>query len=149
VPASFGGLCKETDPRKGASLIRDEVIRVSVSRRSSPAMTEWAVLSWYEMMVFAAARGRCCPGAAPLELPEIKPCTSLKEVLQNVSKMASGGPLEPGAVAEQLRRFDEGLQCVLRVGATGHYGRTRAPMGDGRGGAAAIARTHQVRARNN
>jgi hypothetical protein len=130
VPVSFASLCKETDPRKGATVIRDEVIRVSVNRRTSQAMTEWGVLSWYEMVVFAAVRGRCCPGAAPLELPEIKPCVSLKDALNDVSK-AAAGPLDRGALAAPLKRYDEGLQCILRVGATGHYGRTRPPLGDG------------------
>jgi hypothetical protein len=129
--SSLGFLCTETDPRRGGAAIKDAVIRESVSKRVSEGMTEWASLGWFEMAAFAAMRGRCCPGAAPLVLPVTRPCPPLDEPLNALAAAAAAGekPTTP-AVLAPVKRLNEAVRCVLRVGATGVYGRTRPPLFD-------------------
>ncbi len=45
--ARLASLCSETDPRKGATQMKTEVVRAG-AHRVTEAMREWALLSWYE-----------------------------------------------------------------------------------------------------
>jgi hypothetical protein len=71
--ASLLGMCSETDPRRGAALIRGEVARHGlITARTTDAMRVWAVLSWYEMAAFTVLVHACCAPhqVRPMNLPQ-------------------------------------------------------------------------------
>jgi eukaryotic-like serine/threonine-protein kinase len=122
VGASLDFVCAERDPRKGASLVKEVVVRASQGRVTD-GMREWALLGWYELAAYAALRGRCCPGAEPLELP-VTPgsCPDFGDALRAIS--AAARPEAPEAsFAEASAAFDASLRCVLRSRQTKAFGK--------------------------
>jgi hypothetical protein len=128
-PEGLEELCKETDPRRGAATLKSEIMKATTGREGAAGRVQWLSLAWYELALFSAMQGRCCPSAAPLVLPEAKGCEALDAPLRELASQARG-PLAPQTLQAPLERFDAGIRCVLHIGATGHYGRTRAPTAE-------------------
>jgi hypothetical protein len=75
-------------------------------------MQEWALLSWYELAVFAFARGACCPtqGLAKLDVPpDVGTCPPLGPALEELQRDAKLGVADR-AVAD----FRSAVLCVDR-----------------------------------
>ncbi len=107
-------ICKEFDPRRGANALRGEVARVGlVARTTTQGMREFAILSWYDMAVFAIARDRCCVASelAPLDLPpSLGSCPSLTDALEALGHAARDRKdLEP-----PLATYREAVVCTVR-----------------------------------
>jgi serine/threonine-protein kinase len=107
-------LCKEFDPRRGATTLRGEVARVGlVARTTTQGMREFAVLSWYDMAVFAIARDKCCPAneLAPLDLPpSLGSCPSLTDALETLGHAAR----DRKDLEAPLAKYREAVVCTVR-----------------------------------
>lgn len=107
-------ICKEFDPRRGASNLRAEVARVGlVQRLTTQAMREWAALGWYEMAVYVMARDKCCDAASlePLDLPlTLGECPSIAAALDAIGNAAREKSDLEGPVAA----YREGVVCIVR-----------------------------------
>jgi hypothetical protein len=114
-------VCKEADPRKAASKIRSKVI-FAAGGHVSDAMREWSMMGFYELATYAAMRGRCCPGARPLELPPSPgTCPSIQDALNAVSRAAHAGATE----SEQATALDgvrATLACIEKSGQAATFG---------------------------
>ncbi len=122
VGTSLDFVCAQRDPRKGAPAVREVVVRASQGRVTD-GMREWALLGWYELAAYAAIRGRCCPGAAPLELP-VTPgsCPDFGDALRAISA-AARPDASAASFAEASAGFDASLRCVLRSRQTKAFGK--------------------------
>jgi hypothetical protein len=96
----------------------------------SDGMREWALLGWYETAAFAVVRGRCCPGAAPLKLPETGACTPLPEVLAGIST-AAAATTDPAdkALKKAVDAYTSDVHCIVRSGIAARFGRVGNPQG--------------------
>jgi len=120
----LGFLCKERDPRVGSSQLRTFVVE-SRGKGVTPAMKEWAHLSWYELAVFAVARARCCPSAPALSLPSNGGvCAPLDTALDALGRAVAADR----DVAAALGRFDQSVLCLLAKGGAGPYQYTLARL---------------------
>jgi len=104
-------VCDETDPRRGALLLRAEIARVgTLAKTTTEAMRDWSQLSWYEMAVFAGVRGKCCPIASPeLSAPaSVGTCPDLGAQLRTIESAARG----PVGADKSLEPFRLAVQCL-------------------------------------
>ncbi|NUP13560.1 MAG: serine/threonine protein kinase [Polyangiaceae bacterium] len=101
--ASLDALCIETDPRRGAALLRGEIAKHGlVARRTTDPMRIWAQLSWYEMATFALARGRCCEASKLPDFvvpPSVGTCETLAPALEGIEHAARGERDKDTAIA--------------------------------------------------
>ncbi|MBL8742689.1 MAG: serine/threonine protein kinase, partial [Myxococcales bacterium] len=104
-------VCEEQDPRRGALFLRAEIARLgTLEKTTTDAMRDWALLSWYEMAVFAGVRGKCCPASAPpLEAPtSVGTCPDVGNTLRQLETAArTNKPTE-----RPLDDFKLGVQCL-------------------------------------
>ena len=114
--ARLAALCAETDPRKGATAMKTEVVRAG-AHRVTEAMREWALLSWYELAAFATIRADCCPDVQPLKLPAVGQCDPLDGALEATGAAATTG----GDVDGALTLFKKALSCVNLSGASNNF----------------------------
>jgi serine/threonine-protein kinase len=112
--APLGEVCAETDPRRGAALLRAEIARRGVvQRKTTEAMRSWALLSWYELAAFAAVRGRCCPEGSRSPIwapPSVGTCPALAPILDELGRVAAGS----GEVEPAVANFRLSILCVER-----------------------------------
>jgi eukaryotic-like serine/threonine-protein kinase len=117
-PPSFEQICTENDPRRGASLIKSEVVRRRGSDVSE-AMREWAMLSWYELAAFAVVRGACCPQASPMKLPPpVGRCEAVDGKLDELARAVAAGESTDASIAG----FRSAVACVIASGVSADYG---------------------------
>ncbi|UQA58471.1 serine/threonine-protein kinase [Polyangium aurulentum] len=110
----FGWMCAETDPRRGATRLKGQVVHAGLNGRVTEAMREWSVLQWYELAAFTVVRARCCPHPARLSLPTIGSCGAIDQALEDIATAAtSGGDVEPA-----LGRYRAAVQCAIHSGTT-------------------------------
>jgi hypothetical protein len=128
---SFSFLCNETDPRRGSRLIRKQVVLGATSGFVSDGMREWALLGWYELAAYAVMRARCCPGAAPIELPESPgACPAIAQALNELGGATSKATRpEDEGIELALKHFREAINCRVRSGGTNLFGYVGAPKG--------------------
>lgn len=118
---TFGFLCTQSNPSKGGTRLRIEVIRSGGGRKGvTTGMREWAQLGWYEMAAFAVIQRRCCADSPPLQLPQpIKSCP-LQGSLAKLAEVATAGDDE--AVDAALGAYTKAVLCVVRAGGAHAYG---------------------------
>jgi serine/threonine-protein kinase len=120
-------LCSETDPRRGASRLKSEVVRASTGRKVTEGMKEWSVLGWYEMAAFAIIRRRCCAAPQPLSLPApTGGCKPLDRALDDLGDAATtaGADLEAA-----LGAYTKAIHCAVSSGHASTYGQQGRPRG--------------------
>src|SRR5262249_38317751 len=124
----FSFLCAETDPFKGGTAVRTELVRAR--RNISEGMREWALLGWYETAAFSVIRSRWCPSAPPLQLPEVRGCTPMPEVLGQLAA-AAGSTSDPAdkALKKAVDAFTDDVHCIVRSGNAARFGRVGNPRG--------------------
>jgi hypothetical protein len=126
----FAPLCQETDPRRGSLMIKSRVVLGSGGRLTD-GKREWALVGWYEMAVFAVIRGRCCPSAAPLKLPE--PAASCSATDQRLNDLAAAVIATSDAKDKKLKeavdQYTKAIYCLVRNGQAAAYARTDPPQG--------------------
>ncbi|AKT36215.1 hypothetical protein [Chondromyces crocatus] len=130
-PPDFAFVCGETDPRRGAALVKKQVVLGAEGSAVSDGMREWALLGWYELATFAALRARCCPGAEPLTLPATPPpCGSLDDALNALGTAAAAAtsPDDP-ALSQAQKAFSESVHCLVRAGGGSLFGHKNQPQG--------------------
>jgi hypothetical protein len=109
--ATLDKVCEEQDPRRGALFLRAEIARVGmVEKTTTDAMRDWALLSWYEMAVFAGVRGKCCPASSPpLEAPtSVGTCPDVGNTLRQIEAAARANK----PTDRVLDDFKLGVQCL-------------------------------------
>jgi len=105
---SFDFLCANDNPRKSAVMLHQQIIHAGAGSVTD-GMRLWSSLSWYELVVVTMIRNACCPGAAPLVLPEPgEPCASMVDVLQDASR----GPCTQPHLGQRISRFEESVRCL-------------------------------------
>jgi len=127
----FAFVCGETDPRRGAGLLKKHVVLGAPSKFVSDAMREWALLGWYELATFAVMRAECCPSPAPLELPPSpESCGRLDKALDvlGAAGAKATGPEDP-ALEAAMKGYTDAVSCLARASGTSVFGYTGAPKG--------------------
>jgi hypothetical protein len=108
VPQDMTFVCSEVDPRRGSARIRTRIVAAR-DGQFTDGMNEWPRLGWYELAAYSILRGRCCPGAAALQLPAVDPpCDPLGPVLERLAQAATSN------VDVELRvlAFEKSAICV-------------------------------------
>lgn len=111
-----------------------EVVPVDATPRPKPApeqATEHIVagrsrraLGWYELPATAVIRRGCCPGAAPIKLPETPGwCEQLQDVLREFADDSE----KVGDLAPKAKRFDKAIQCLFATGVRRPYAYKKPP----------------------
>ncbi len=127
-PSELAFVCDETQPVKGASRIKEIVVKAGTGRVSG-GMKEWAILGHYGIAAFASIRARCCPSAVPLEVPELPAtCDSMGAALEAVGRASVAGASDDDATAA-TEGFRKSLSCALRGGPKNLFGDHPAPGG--------------------
>ncbi len=111
--ASIGKLCGESDPRRMAALLRQEIARNGLLRgETTAAMREWALLSWYELAFSVLAQQSCCP--APPERFELPPpigtCPPISAALERLAKDVRAR----AELKAATKVFREAVECTDR-----------------------------------
>jgi hypothetical protein len=124
-PPNLAGLCSETDPSKGAQVLRVAIVGAAPKGSVTDAMKVWARLGWYDMAAYSVVRVGCCEDAKPLELPEPgKGCESLAAPLHELAKEIIGGK----SYAEPKQRFDAAVSCEVALGRGNVFGHSAKPQ---------------------
>ncbi|MBW2524914.1 MAG: hypothetical protein JRI23_12090 [Deltaproteobacteria bacterium] len=124
----FGFLCTETNPRKGATALKTQIVLGGGSGHATEAMQQWALLGWYEMGAYAAVRARCCSDdAPPLTTPASLAHCQLDDSLENLRAAVVGSSDE--AVDEAIKEYTKSLHCLHQVGAASVFGLKGPPRG--------------------
>ena len=127
-PAELAFVCDEKRIVKGASRVKEVVVKAGTGRVSG-GMKEWAVLGHYGVAAFASIRARCCPGSAPLEIPELpSTCEPMAAALDAVGRASVAGASDEAATAA-TDGFRKSLSCALRGGPKNLFGDHPAPGG--------------------
>jgi hypothetical protein len=76
-------------------------------------------------------RARCCPDAAPIQLPETPgACPAIAQALNDLGAAATKATrLEDEAIELTLKHFREAINCRVRSGGTNLFGYVGAPKG--------------------
>jgi hypothetical protein len=124
----FSFVCSEADPLKGGSAVRTQLVRSH--RNLSEGMKEWALLGWYEPAAFSVIRARCCPSAPPLQLPEVRGCTPVPDLLAGIST-AAAATRDPAdkALKKAVDAYTSNVYCIVRSGIAARFGRVGNPQG--------------------
>jgi hypothetical protein len=113
----LGFLCEMTDPREAAPRLGHELVH-SRGDSITDGMKEWPNLGWYQMALVAIARARCCPNAAPLELPSNGgTCPPLEKALDDLGRSAAKG----ADATPELAKLDDVILCLVRTGGAIQY----------------------------
>jgi hypothetical protein len=126
--SDFSFLCSENDTSKARQAFRTELVRVG--HNLSDGMREWALLGWYELPTVAMIRARCCPAAAPLELPETRSCTPMADILSGLATAAQAAT-DPAdkTLQKAVDAYTSEVYCVVRSGIAHRFGRRDKPEG--------------------
>src|SRR5262249_45374742 len=96
----------------------------------SEGMREWALLGWYELAAYSVMRERCCPSPPPLQLPEVRGCTPMPEVLSGISAAAAATTdPEDRALKKAVDAYTNNVYCISRSGIAARFGRVGPPQG--------------------
>jgi hypothetical protein len=134
-PSSFEGkpdfsfVCKDGEFRETAGRLHAMVIATDAADAGDASFADGApglsvnaareeardggvtgpLFGWYELPATAIIRKTCCPGAAPIVLPEIRArCEELQSVVRRLAEdSAKSVDLAPGA-----RNFDKAVGCI-------------------------------------
>ena len=121
-------LCNDRDGRKAAQRLRRAIVAGGRGARISEAMREWSRYRWYELPVLTTVRARCCPGAAPVEVPTVSAaCASRRSSVFAVASAAAGDGGELDGALREYRRF---VACLMESGDFPAFGQD-APIGAG------------------
>jgi serine/threonine protein kinase len=121
-------LCNDRDGRKAAQRLRRAIVAGGRGARISEAMREWSRYRWYELPVLTTVRARCCPGAAPVEVPTVcAACASRRSSVYAVASAAAGDGGELDGALREYRRF---VACLMESGDFPAFGQD-APIGAG------------------
>jgi hypothetical protein len=123
-PPAVEWLCGETDPRDGADKLHSVIVGAAPKGVGpTDAMKIFSRIGWYALPAFAVVRAGCCPGAAPLALPEehCEMSAALREVGDAV--VASKDPVPP------LKKYTESIHCELNHGGAKLLRRAERPAG--------------------
>ena len=101
-------VCAPGDARTAVKTMFHRLVTAGAGT-STLGMKEWAKLEWYELAVYAALRGGCCPSAPPIDLPRSDPpCEALGPTLDRlVEAIATKGPVELRVLG-----FDKNVVCL-------------------------------------
>jgi hypothetical protein len=93
-------------------------------------MKEWALLGWYELAAFSVIRARCCPSPPPLQLPEVRGCTPVPDLLAGISA-AAAATTDPAdkALKKAVDAYTSNVYCIVRSGIAARFGRVGNPQG--------------------
>jgi hypothetical protein len=81
-------------------------------------------LGWYELPATAVIRRGCCPGAAPIKLPQTPGwCEQLEDVLREFADDSE----KVGDLAPKAKRFDKAIQCLFATGVKRPYDYKKPP----------------------
>ena len=117
---NFGYLCEAADFRGIVSQLHRSVV-VSAGGKVTEGMRQWATLGWYELGATALVRIRCCPDAAPIDLPKYSgKCEALPVALASVVRE----PLAPADVEARSQALSTAVRCLYWHGIPRpyHYG---------------------------
>ncbi len=116
APAAITLVCDEPKAIKGASRLKEVVVKAGTGRVSG-GMKEWAILGHYGIATYASMRSRCCPGAAPLEVPASpEKCGSMQSALEGIGAISKAGSSDADVDAA-TETFRKTLVCSLRNGS--------------------------------
>lgn len=128
-PASLNGICQITDPRKGAEVVRAEIILGGQGRIVSDGMREWAVLGWYEMAAFTLLQSTCCASPPAIELPVVIPNCDIAPPLKELTAVAVSATSDDAKVQEAFDAYTKAAKCIARQGGSDSFGRKGGPQG--------------------
>jgi hypothetical protein len=119
----FDFVCTERNANQGATDIRVALVRSRRQPGAPAAMRELDELGWYQLALFAIARGSCCEHPRPLETSFVKHTCPLDERLEQVGRAARTAD-EP-SLREALEGFVQATKCLARQGAAAAFGEMR------------------------
>lgn len=124
----FEFVCELTDPRKVSAKVHSKIVLGGLGKLTE-GMRIWSQLIWYELASVAVARAGCCPGAAPLELPDMPDvCPNLAETLTALGKART----ERTDVSIELMAFHDNVSCFYEQNLRRPYRYKIRPHGSNR-----------------
>ena len=104
-------VCKQGDPRDGASKLKVEVVK-GAGGQVSDASKIFAKLGWYELAVYATVYAGCCAESKPLSLPDpAEGCGKMDKALQTLGVSVADG----ADSTEPLKAFGEVVACEAKA----------------------------------
>jgi hypothetical protein len=82
-------------------------------------------LGWFELPVYATLRAGCCPGAPPIELPQVlgSTCAPPGDAIHALGVATAEG----GDVTAAIRAYRKNVSCLVETGSSLAYGQ-RGPI---------------------
>lgn len=114
-------VCNETNGIKAAEGIKKALVTAG-SAKASGGMKEWSVLGFYSLAATSVIRGRCCPNAPALTMPESpKPCESIGDAMTSLSTIAEKRGKKQDAITA-LGGFEKSVRCILKTQSQKSFG---------------------------
>lgn len=123
-PPDFAFVCGDGDFREISRALFASAAGAAPEEAHDPARARRSELGWYELPATTIIRRSCCPGAAPVVLPEtVGWCEQLQSVMRRIADdSAKAGDLAPAA-----RAFDKAVSCLFANRIPKPYLYDRAP----------------------
>jgi hypothetical protein len=121
TPPDLAEVCTGKKVMDIAKHVKAAVVKAS-GGHVNDGMQEWAVLGIHEIAAVAAMRGRCCPNAAPLDVPKSPgTCPPVADVITEIEQASHKGVADAD-IDTVVAHFDSTARCIVRSGDTGAFG---------------------------